>query len=121
MDTCQFSYISLKTNLPTTALGVERAWDSLKAEFNRSGPGIPGANYYKTISFSGPQLFAVVDKNRVFYHDCGEWHRYITATDVKFGQMNITIEPQRATTEDETPAFSDASSLEDKYSLETDD
>jgi hypothetical protein len=121
MDTCQFSYISLKTYLQTTAIGIERAWDSLKMEFDRSGPGIPGATYYKTISAQGPQLFAVVDENQVFYHDKGQWFRYITATDVKFGQMNTTDDPQRATTEDAYQPVSDRVSQEETADFEIDD
>jgi hypothetical protein len=88
MDTCEFSYISLKTNLPVTARGIEKSWDDLKVEFNRIGDGIPGATHYKTVSAQGPQLFAVLDENRVFYHDNGQWFRYITATNVKFSQTD---------------------------------
>jgi hypothetical protein len=118
MDTCEFSYISRTTNLPARALGIERAWDDLKAEFNRSGPGIPGATYYKTISVQGPQLFAVVDEKRVYYHDNGEWNRYITATDVKSSQMNTTDGLQRATTAEESQRLSDKISQKEQYGIE---
>jgi hypothetical protein len=121
MDVCEFSYINSRTNLPTTALGIERSWDNLKAEFNRSGSGIPGATYYKTISFQGPQLFAVVGENAVFYHDKGEWHPYLTAINVRFGQMNIAYDQPRATTADESPVFPDTFSQQDKPGLEPED
>ena len=89
METCEFCYISRATQLLVKALGIERSWDDLKLEFNRTGPGYPGAKYYKTISTTGPHLFAVVDKNTVLYHDNGIWQRYVTATDVTFGRMNM--------------------------------
>ena len=98
METCEFSYIGIKTHLLITATGIEKSWDSLKEEFNISGPGIPGATYYKTISVQGPQLFAVLVGTRVFYHDNGRWHPYNTASDIKFGLMNMTSEGiERAT------------------------
>ena len=87
MDTCEFCYISRQTHLLVRAWGVERSWEDLKIEFGRSGEGLPGATYYKRTSPQGPELFAVIDENQVYYHDEGGWHRYITATDVKFGRM----------------------------------
>lgn len=73
MDACRFSYISAKTNMPRTAVGINRSWDSLRVDFGRSGPGVPGATHYKTISLEGPEIFAVLDNKQVFYHDRGEW------------------------------------------------
>jgi hypothetical protein len=88
--------------MPKRVLGVERSWEELKIEMDRTGSGCPGATYFKTISFQGPQLFAVVNDDSVFYHDHGEWHRYITACDVKFGTMESSNpNPNRATSEDE--------------------
>ena len=90
MDTCEFCYISNQTHLLVRAWGIERSWDDLKIEFGRSGAGLPGATYYKRTSPQGPQLFAVVNEDQVFYHDKGIWQRYITATDVKFGTISET-------------------------------
>jgi hypothetical protein len=73
--------------MPKRALGIERSWEELKEEMGRTGPGYPGAIYFKTISFQGPQLFAVVNDDSVFYHEHGEWYRYITAYDIKFDTM----------------------------------
>jgi hypothetical protein len=90
-DTCTFSYIAKGGYEPRTATGVERTWLDLKLEFGRRGEGIPGAKYYKTISEKGPQLFAVKPDQSVWYHDEGKWHRYQTATDVKFGKLNSPL------------------------------
>ena len=57
----------------------------MKTEFSQTGSGYPGAIYFKTISADGPQLFAVVDDKLVFYHENDCWHRYLTATYIKFG------------------------------------
>ncbi len=87
--------------MPKRALGIERSWEELKEEMGRTGPGYPGAIYFKTISFQGPQLFAVVNDKSVFYHNHGEWHRYMTACDIKFGTMESSdLNPDRATSED---------------------
>ncbi len=122
METCQFSYISLKTRLLTTAVGIERSWDHLKQEFDRSGPGIPGATYYKTISLLGPQLFAVLNEKQVFYHDGGQWYPYNTAHDIKCGKTNTTIEdPQRATEEKPSESVIEVLSQEENGYPEDDD
>jgi hypothetical protein len=73
--------------MPKRALGIERSWEDLKEEMGRTGSGYPGAIYFKTISAQGPQLFAVVNADSVFYHDNGRWYRYITACDIKFDTM----------------------------------
>lgn len=85
--TCTFSYIAAKDCAPKTATGVERGWLDLKIEFGRTGEGLAGATYYKTISDQGPQLFAVQLDESVWYHDAGAWHRYQTATDIKYGKI----------------------------------
>lgn len=90
MDTCEFSYISRMDSTPRRVLGIEQSWEELKRDMGRAGSGCTGAIYFKTISAEGPQLFAVVDDHTVFYHEHGQWHRYITACDIKFG----TIEPK---------------------------
>jgi hypothetical protein len=84
MNICEFYYIRRRDNLPVQAKGIEKSWSELQQEFNRKGPGYPDATYYKTISLEGPELFAVVNKKWVLYHDGGKWHRYITACDIKF-------------------------------------
>ncbi|CAF1115825.1 unnamed protein product [Rotaria sp. Silwood1] len=87
--------------MPKRALGIERSWEELKKEMGRTGSGYPGAIYFKTISVQGPQLFAVVNQNLVLYHDCGKWHRYITACDIKFGTIESSNpNPERATSTD---------------------
>jgi hypothetical protein len=73
--------------MPKRVLGIERSWEELKEEMCRTDPGYPGAIYFKTISVQGPQLFAIVNDDSVFYHDLRKWHRYITACDIKFGTM----------------------------------
>ena len=105
MDTCEFSYISRDDSMPKRVLGIERSWEELKKEMGRTGPGCPGAIYFKTISVQGPQLFAVVNDDAVYYHDHGIWHRYITACDIQFGAMESNNpNPARATSEDTVTA-----------------
>ena len=101
MDTCQFSYISLRDSLKRTAVGVEQAWEVLCAKLNREGSGLPNGTHYFTISVEGPQLFAVdADRIGVYYHECGVWCRYVTAHDISFGTIPDTGNgcPSRATT-----------------------
>ncbi len=82
-------------------------------EFNYHGSSYPGATYFKTISLRGPEFFAIVNDT---------WHRYISATDIKFGRMNIMItEPKRATTEEESQAYFDMASQEANYGVENED
>ena len=87
MDTCEFLYISRIDSMPKRVLGIEQSWEELKRDMGREGPGCPDAIYFKTISAQGPQLFAVVNGDTVFYHDNGQWHQYITACDIKFGMI----------------------------------
>ena len=87
--------------MPKRVVGIERSWEELKEELGRTGPGCPGAFHFKTISYQGPQLFAVVNDNSVFYHDQGQWYRYITACDIKFGTMESSNpNPDRATSDE---------------------
>jgi hypothetical protein len=110
-DTCTFSYVALKDSAPRTTKGIERSWLDLKIEFNRQGEGLPGAKYYKTISEQGPQLFAVKLDQTVWYHDANKWHRYQTATDVKYDKMHSEdLNPDRTTSvstldDDDDPRF----------------
>jgi hypothetical protein len=95
-DTCTFSYVATKDLAPRTTTGIERSWLDLKLEFNRQGEGLPGATYYKTISEKGPELFAVKPDQTVWYHDANKWHRYKTATDVKYGKLHsANLHPER--------------------------
>ncbi len=89
MNTCSFTYVSLLTNLPCRAMGVERTWDYLKTEFERQGDGLsdPTARYFETIG-PGPQLFAV-DSSYIYYHDQNRWWRYKSAYDIVFDTMDI--------------------------------
>ncbi len=93
MDTCRFTYISLRDGAQITAVGVEQAWEVLRAKLGRDGPGLPNGTHYFTISVEGPQLFAVnadADRTNVYYHECGQWCRYITASDIIYGTMPDT-------------------------------
>ncbi|CAF1255742.1 unnamed protein product [Adineta ricciae] len=105
MDTCQFTYIN-NADMIRTALGVEQSWEVLCERLNRTGLGLPNGTHYLTISYEGPELFAV-DKSGetidVYYHDLGIWYRYITARDIHFGTMPDTVPGQtlvRATSPD---------------------
>ena len=100
MDTCEFSYISRADSMPKRVLGIERSWEELKEEMDRTGSGYPGAAYFKTISVQGPHLFAVINDDSVFYHDNNQWYRYITAYDIRFGTMESNDpNPARAKSE----------------------
>ena len=89
MNTCSFSYVTLRTHLPCRATGVERTWEYLKREFNREGDGLPdpAARYFETVG-SGPQLFAT-DATSVYYHDQQKWHQYRSAYDIEYGIIEI--------------------------------
>ena len=96
MDTCQFTFIG-HTDTIRTALGVEQSWEVLSERCNRTGPGLPGGTHYFTISYEGPELFAVDTTGEiihVYYHDLGEWHCYITARDIRFGTIPDMIPGQ---------------------------
>jgi hypothetical protein len=100
MDTCQFSYVSLRDDVKRTAVGVEQAWEVLCAKLQRDGPGLPNGTHYFTISVDGPQLFAVDSEGMgVYYHECGRWCRYVTAHDIIYGTIPDTGTgcPPRAT------------------------
>jgi hypothetical protein len=89
MDTCQFSYIRKKDDTKRTALGVEQSWEVLCVKLDRKGPGLAGGTHYFTISIDGPELFAAdADDTNVYYHDECQWHRYITAFDIKLSTMD---------------------------------
>lgn len=89
MNTCSFTYVTLRTYLPCRATGVERTWEYLKKEFNREGDGLPDprARYFETIG-SGPQLFAT-DSASVYYHDQQKWYPYRSAYDIEYGTIEI--------------------------------
>lgn len=89
MNTCSFSYVTLRQNLPCRAIGVERTWEYLKNEFDRQGEGLqdPTAKYFETIG-QGPQLFAVTDQ-AVFYHDQQRWFKYKSAFNIVHDVMTI--------------------------------
>jgi hypothetical protein len=87
MNTCSFTFTSLRTRLPCRVLGVERTWEYLKEEFNRHSDGLPNAKYNETRGL-GPHLFAVVD-DTVYYHDEEKWFPYISAINIEYGIMNI--------------------------------
>ncbi|CAF0810312.1 unnamed protein product [Rotaria sp. Silwood1] len=106
MNTCEFYYISRRNNLPIQAKGIEKSWPELQQEFGRTGPGYPGATYYKTISSEGPQLFAVVNKKWVLYHEGDKWHRYITACSLKFETVQYNrLNSNRAINEQEDESW----------------
>ena len=84
MTTCEFFYVSRATNLPIKAVGTKTTWLELQQEFNRKSEAYPDAEYFRTISEKGPKLFAVVNRKWVLYHENEEWHRYISACDVKY-------------------------------------
>jgi hypothetical protein len=81
---CTFSYIRKSDLALTTTTGIERSWLDLKREFDLSGDGLPGAEYYKKISPQGPSLFAVKQDQTVWYFDNGKWSQYQSATDIKY-------------------------------------
>ncbi|CAF1413203.1 unnamed protein product [Rotaria sordida] len=117
-DTCTFSYVATKDRAPKTPTGIECSWLDLKLEFNRQGDGLPGAKYYKTITKEGPQLFAVKPDQSVWYHDENQWHRYQTATDVKYNQIHSPdLNPRRGTftsttdDDDDEPRFGEEEGL----------
>ena len=87
MNTCSFTYVTVRTRLSCHTTGVERTWEYLKQEFNRNGDALPDATYYETIGL-GPQLFAVVN-NQVYYHYDNEWVPYQSATDVSYGTLAV--------------------------------
>lgn len=87
MNTCSFTFISIRTLLPCHVFGVERTWEYLKAEFGRQSDGLPDAKYYETMG-PGPQLFAVVG-DQVYYHDEEKWFPYASSTNIVHGVMDV--------------------------------
>jgi hypothetical protein len=87
MNTCSFTFISLRTKLPCYVTGVERSWEYLKEEFDRHSDGLSDAKYYETMG-PGPQFFAVLG-NAVYYHNENKWFPYISATDIVHGIMDF--------------------------------
>ena len=87
MNTCKFTYISLRSNLPCNVFGIERTWDYLKQEFNRTGDELHGAKYFETIG-PGPILFAAVD-DVVYYHFNDRWTPYVSAINVSFETIDV--------------------------------
>ena len=90
INTCNFTFISLRNNLPCRVTGIERTWEYLKNEFNRFTDGLADSNarYFETIG-QGPQLFAVVFPH-VCYHDQEQWFKYRSAFDIVFDRMEIS-------------------------------
>ncbi|CAF1494887.1 unnamed protein product [Adineta ricciae] len=108
METCQFTYNRRVTYLPLTTLGIERPWEDMRKEFGYKGNGVPGATYYKTISKDGPEGFAVVNENIVYYYEYDDWHRYNTARDIRYGTIDLTdANPTRAKTDEEDKDYFD--------------
>ncbi|CAF1523872.1 unnamed protein product [Adineta ricciae] len=87
MNTCSFTFTSIRTGLPVHVTGVEQTWNQLKHEFKLHMNGLPSATYYKVIG-PGPELFAVID-TIVFYQLDEHWHPYKTAINIEHGTMNI--------------------------------
>lgn len=87
-EACIFTYD--KDGVTRTAMGIRTSWNDLCFEFSRQGSSCPVENaiHYRTISTTGPKLFAVCpDLLRVFYHRDSEWHRYRTARCVRRGTI----------------------------------
>ena len=89
MNTCSFTYVPLRTQLPCRVIGIERTWEYLSQEFNRQGENLTGPNvkYFETIGH-GPLLFAV-DGDSVFYNDQRRWFKYHSAFDIVHGTLEI--------------------------------
>jgi hypothetical protein len=87
--------------MPKHVLGIEQSWEELKRDLARAGPSCPGTIYLKTISAQGPEIFAVMNDEKVFYHEDGKWYQFITAYNIKFEttQANVQIEGHRAMNE----------------------
>ncbi|CAF0980656.1 unnamed protein product [Adineta ricciae] len=80
LEACAFIYD--KDGITRTAVGIRSSWEDLRYEFSRQGSSCPVENaiHYRTISTTGPKLFAVSpDLLRVFYHRASGWHQYRTA------------------------------------------
>ena len=86
MNVCKFTFISLRTSLPCNVFGIERSWDYLKQEFNRTGDELHGARYFETIG-PGPILFATVG-DVIYYNFSDRWIPYASAVNVSFEIMD---------------------------------
>jgi hypothetical protein len=83
LETCEFTFTSLKDFQFVYVKGIESSWYDLKHKFNRQGDGYNSiASYYEKISRRGPQLFAIVNQTAVFYHDKDEWYQYRSARNI---------------------------------------
>ena len=87
-EACIFTYE--KDGMPRMAVGIRSSWEYLRSEFSRQGSSCPVENaiHYKTVSTTGPKLFAICPNLlRVFYHRDSEWHQYRTARVVHRGTV----------------------------------
>ncbi|CAF4172965.1 unnamed protein product [Rotaria magnacalcarata] len=83
VEKCAFTYTSNKDFKFVNATGIETSWYDIKRKLNLQGDQCdPTASYYEKISKRGPEVFAIVNRTSVFYHEHGEWHKYGTAADV---------------------------------------
>ena len=71
------------------ARGMESSWRELKSKYERRGSHPhPDALYYEKMSLRGPQLFAIVGNDTVFYHDNDIWFKYRSEDNIRF---NLTL------------------------------
>lgn len=84
VESCEFTFTSKIDLRVVRARGTEASWDDLKEQFDRKGPHCgPSALYYRTESARGPQLFAIIGNDSVYYHEDSLWEKYLSARDIQ--------------------------------------
>ncbi len=100
-EICEFTFISKMDFQLVHAKGIESSWYDLKRKFHREGAECNStASYYEKTNKEdrGPQLFAIVNNNAVFFHDKGVWEKYNSAKDIRcnikpWSDRNSSYEP----------------------------
>ncbi|CAF0914904.1 unnamed protein product [Adineta ricciae] len=86
-EICEFIFLSNKTADRTIvyAQGIESSWYDLKRKLHREGDAYDmAASYYQKTRQKdrGPELFAIINSDTVFYHHNNQWHMYNSARNV---------------------------------------
>jgi hypothetical protein len=84
VEMCEFNYIRETDYVMVHAKGIESSWYYLKRRFDRKDPEMDRkASYYERDSVQGPELFAIVNGDSVFYHHENKWSQYKTAENIR--------------------------------------
>ncbi|CAF0982504.1 unnamed protein product [Adineta ricciae] len=86
-EICEFIFVSNRSTDRTIvhAQGIESSWYDLKRKLHREGDAYDmAASYYQKTRQKdrGPELFAIINNDTVFYHHNNQWITYNSARNV---------------------------------------